>query len=88
MGELWLIEGLPGSGKTTFAESFVAIGASGMFYSKTDTAHPVERRELNVLDRFPLRTIGLVNDKRGALEAFNVLWRKEEARLADTETTF
>lgn len=46
MGKLWLIEGLPGSGKTTFAEMLVARGDAYKFYSEIDEAHPVDLHDV------------------------------------------
>lgn len=43
-----------------------------------------QRRELNLLERLPLRTIRLVNDERGAFEAFDALRNREEDGHADT----
>lgn len=43
-----------------------------------------QRRELNLLARLPLRTIRLVNDERGAFEAFAALPKREGERHADT----
>lgn len=45
MGNLWLIEGLPGSGKSTFAEKMCAL-KEGVFYSEVDAAHPVDLLEV------------------------------------------
>ncbi|MCA0981847.1 hypothetical protein [Exiguobacterium aestuarii] len=45
MGKLWLIEGLPGSGKSTFAEKICAL-KEGVFYSEVDAAHPVDLHEI------------------------------------------
>lgn len=45
MGNLWLIEGLPGSGKSTFAEKICAL-KEGVFYSEVDAAHPVDLHEV------------------------------------------
>jgi hypothetical protein len=45
MGKLWLIEGLPGSGKSTFAEKMCAL-KEGVFYSEVDAAHPVDLHEI------------------------------------------
>lgn len=47
MGKLWLIEGLPGSGKTTFAETIVARGNSYKFYSEIDASHPVDVHDVH-----------------------------------------
>lgn len=41
MGRLWLIEGLPGSGKSTFAER-LRDKRNGKFYSEVDASHPVD----------------------------------------------
>lgn len=45
MGNLWLIEGLPGSGKSTFAEKMCAL-KEGVFYSEVNAAHPVDLLEV------------------------------------------
>lgn len=45
MGRLWLIEGLPGSGKSTFAEK-VRDKRNGKFYSEVDSSHPVDMHDV------------------------------------------
>lgn len=45
MGRLWLIEGLPGSGKSTAAETLRDMKA-GKFYSEVDVSHPVDMHDV------------------------------------------
>lgn len=45
MGRLWLVEGLPGSGKSTAAETLRDMKA-GKFYSEVDVSHPVDMHDV------------------------------------------
>lgn len=64
MGKLWLIEGLPGSGKTTFAETFVTRGNSYKFYSEIDASHPVDLHDVHWVEG-DIRFEGEVIDQDG-----------------------
>ncbi|MDA5561291.1 hypothetical protein PJK55_11135 [Exiguobacterium sp. MMG028] len=47
-----MIEGLPGSGKSTFAEKICAL-KEGVFYSEVDAAHPVDLHEVYWISEQP-----------------------------------
>lgn len=52
MGRLWLIEGLPGSGKSTFAER-LRDKRNGKFYSEVDASHPVDMHDVYWVEEKP-----------------------------------
>ncbi|TCI32972.1 MULTISPECIES: hypothetical protein [unclassified Exiguobacterium] len=52
MGKLWLVEGLPGSGKTTFAERLAVAIPRAKFYSESDESHPVDVHAVNWVKSF------------------------------------
>ena len=52
MGRLWLIEGLPGSGKSTFAER-LQDKRNGKFYSEVDVSHPVDMHDVYWVEEKP-----------------------------------
>ncbi|WP_214734299.1 hypothetical protein [Exiguobacterium sp. s154] len=52
MGRLWLIEGLPGSGKSTFAE-MLQDKQNGKFYSEVDASHPVDVHDVYWVEEKP-----------------------------------
>lgn len=76
MGNLWLIEGLPGSGKSTFAEKMCAL-KEGVFYSEVDAAHPVDLLEVYWVSEQPSHGTILDEIKDGWL----VRYDEEEERV-------
>lgn len=65
MGKLWLIEGLPGSGKTTFAEALAKRDAKRTFYSEVDPAHPVDVHDVRWVEGEVTSGHVLERDARG-----------------------
>lgn len=55
MGKLWLIEGLPGSGKSTFCEALRDVENSATFYSEVDANHPVDVHGVYWLQEQPVQ---------------------------------